>query len=190
MKNSEIKLRNLQESDCEIYKIMFSDRANFNGIKYDFIFENTWEKMMGETMQVWTIINPITEQIYGFCQLDNYNSSTPEIGVDILDEYKNMGFGQACIEMMIDHCKQNKSFDYIRWSALKDNVASIHLAEKFGGEVYEPEESSLEEILKGLDLDKNKMIEWLNKMSDRDFTRFKEAGKSKESSIVTYRIKL
>jgi RimJ/RimL family protein N-acetyltransferase len=107
----EIKLRSLRESDYEIYKIMFTDRANYQGIKYDFIFENTWKKMMGETMQVWAITNPATEQIYGFCQLDNYNSSTPEIGVDILDDFKNMGFGQACIEMMINHCKQKARFD-------------------------------------------------------------------------------
>ena len=90
--------------------------------------------------------------------------------------------------MVIDHCKQNESFKYIEWAALKENTVSRYLAEKFGGEIYEPEGCSLEEILEGLD--KDKILEWLSNMGDEDFSRFKETGKAKESSIVNYRIKL
>ena len=102
MKRKAIELRNLQDTDYEVYKTMFSDRAEFHGIKYDFMFENTWKKMMGETMKVWAIIDSTTKQVYGFCQLDKYNSPAPEIGVDILDGFKNKGFGQQKARFTLD----------------------------------------------------------------------------------------
>jgi RimJ/RimL family protein N-acetyltransferase len=76
----------------------------------------------------------------GHIVLADYESSTPEIQIELVEEYRHRGIGYRALQSVIDLVFQRKDVAFLIYRAGIDDIPSIALAQKCGGvlEKYDP----------------------------------------------------
>ena len=69
----------------------------------------------------------------GYIALTDYESSTPEIQLELLEAYRGRGIGYQGLRLVIDEAFQDPHIDFLIYRAQLNNLASIALAQKCGG---------------------------------------------------------
>lgn len=81
----------------------------------------------------------------GFSSLQEINSVSPELGIDIVVGYGNKGYAQEAIRLMMEYAEANYMVEQFKWRALNINKRSQNLATKFGGVLHHKEAVMSEE---------------------------------------------
>ena len=82
----------------------------------------------------------------GYVALADYESSTPEIQIELVEEYRQRGIGYQALQSVIDLVFQRKDVTFLIYRAKIDNLPSIALAKKCGG-VLEKHDPLLDRII-------------------------------------------
>lgn len=127
-----IGIRRITEEDKGTYYKMSKARSVMSGL-YDDIFEMLWEKIISGSLVMFVSAEKRSNSICGFCQLDMQNPSVPEIGIDMIDEYMNMGYGTRTVSAVLKYVNTWDGIEYFIWKADKDNIKSRKIAEHLGG---------------------------------------------------------
>ena len=78
------------------------------------------------------------EKYIGYVCFAEYDSNTPEIQIEISEEYRNRGIGYKALTILIKEIfSQRKDLQYFLYLVLADNIASIKLVEKLNGQRVE-----------------------------------------------------
>lgn len=86
------------------------------------------------------------ETLIGFISIVNSESGTPELQIEIAPPFQNQGYGFEFLDALLNHLLQRKDFQYIRYTVLPNNKASIALVERIGAVLQEPK-SEAERLL-------------------------------------------
>ena len=150
-KDDVIRLYWIAESDKENYGKLISESDNLSNPYY------TIEKM---TDILWDSIihgNDYTFAIFDnkndFCgkiSLHNPENNYPEIGIELLQEYRNRGIAKRAVQLLITEAqkKANKQYYLVRISI--DNKHSRHVFEKMGAVLDNTEDSTYKNAITSL----------------------------------------
>ena len=86
------------------------------------------------------------DNLIGFIALINGESGTPELQIEIAPPFQNQGYGFEFLHALLDHLFETRNFQYIRYTVLPNNKASISLVNKIGALLQEPK-SEAERLL-------------------------------------------
>ena len=86
------------------------------------------------------------EKLIGFSSLINAESGTPELQIEIDPQFQGKGYGFEFLRALLGHLFETRNFQYIRYTVLPNNQASISLVEKIGASLQEPK-SDAERLL-------------------------------------------
>lgn len=87
------------------------------------------------------------EDYIGYISLSDHGTPTPEIHIELCEEYRRRGIGSQALRLVIDEAFQNASVDFLIYRVHGENVASIALVEKCGGVLIETG-SYIDEIIR------------------------------------------
>lgn len=69
----------------------------------------------------------------GYCQYKNITTSKPDIGIELLPEYRGRGIGYVVCAALIDIAFERTDLTEIFYKLERSNTASMALVEKLGG---------------------------------------------------------
>lgn len=136
-----ITIRKIKESDKEICTNIWTENSviknvfNINEYK-DKFNQAMWDEYTRPTTVAFLILND-SKEVCGICNLDNIDTATPCIGIDILEQHRNKGCGYKAIKLMLENTKNICNIEYFIWKCNTENIASQKLAEKLNGKLLE-----------------------------------------------------
>ena len=133
-----------------IYPVADEDRAGYtelhrqlNGEKSFFLNplckDMMWEQVLKGNIKIFSIYRNA-----GYCgsiELQNPESITPEIGIDLLECERNKGLAPKVIQIFTETVADKQNIDYYFVRISSKNKHSIHVFEKLGA-VFDGEEES------------------------------------------------
>ena len=132
--NEKITLRKMEDSDKELFleinRLMPLVTKIENVKEYEDIL---WEGYRKPTTSAYFILDNHTHTVLGICQLDHIDTKTPHIGIDILEKYRQQGYGYEAVRLFIQNVHLICEADYFIWRCFQDNLGSQCLAKKLGG---------------------------------------------------------
>ena len=129
-------LASLSEEDKEI---IFKDTDAVSGLLTR--FSNSIGDGSSEIYGAWK-----KETLIGFISLVNVDSGTPEIQIEIAPKYQHKGYGYEFLFAVMEYIFEKQRFDYVRYTVLPNNDASIALVKSIGAFLQEPK-SDVEKLL-------------------------------------------
>lgn len=100
----------------------------------------------------------------GSIELQNQQSDTPEIGIDLFERFRNQGIGPRVIKLICTRYLQEHKIDYFLVRIMSTNSHSKHVFEKMGAVYLTSEENNVKAVLKRMSelVDTSKLEEGIN----------------------------
>lgn len=86
------------------------------------------------------------DTLIGFISIINGESGTPELQIEIAPPFQNQGYGFEFLNTLLNYLLERKDYQYIRYTVLPNNKASISLVERIGAALQAPK-SDAERLL-------------------------------------------
>lgn len=134
-----VYIRKLREEDYPIYREVTYTHFSYKNVFTEKFMQTIWKEVNAANGFACAIIEKSTGETCGFCQLKNVDISTPEVGIDMRDDYMGRGYAQQAVRLLLDYAYRHFEVDYFIWRADKANAVSTHIVEKLGGELISEE---------------------------------------------------
>ena len=151
----QVYIRKLIEEDYPTYREISYAHFSYKNVFTEKFMQTIWKEINAANGLACAIIEKCTGEICGFCQLKNVDTFTPEVGVDMRDDYMGRGYAQEAVRLLFDYASRHFEVDCFIWKVNKENTVSRHIAEKLGG-VLISEEPTMEQWL--IDLGREKGV--------------------------------
>lgn len=151
----QVSIRKLIEEDYPTYREVSYAHFSYKNVFTEKFMQTIWKEINAANGLACAIIEKCTGEICGFCQLKNVDTFTPEVGVDMRDDYMGRGYAQEAVRLLFDYASRHFEVDCFIWKVNKENTVSRHIAEKLGG-VLISEEPTMEQWL--IDLGREKGV--------------------------------
>ena len=129
----QVYIRKLLEENYPLYREVSYVHFSYKNVFTEKFMQTIWKEVNAANGLVCTIVEKGTGEICGFCQLNNVDTLTPEVGIDMRDDYIGRGYAQEAVRLLLDYASKHYKVDYFIWKANKANTVSRHMAEKLGG---------------------------------------------------------
>ena len=129
----QVSIRKLIEEDYPTYREVSYAHFSYKNVFTEKIMQNIWKEVNAANGLACAIIEKSTEEICGFCQLKNVDTSSPEVGIDMRDDYMGRGYAQEAVRLLMDYAGRHFEVNYFIWKANRANKVSRHIAKKLGG---------------------------------------------------------
>lgn len=126
----------ITEKEKETYYQMSKSRSFLKGM-YDEVFKSMWEENITGIIVMFAVYEKKSNNICAFCQFDMQHPSIPEFGLDVLDEYMDMGYGTKAAVLAHQYASKWEDVDYFTWKADSTNIKSRKIAEHLGGQLIQ-----------------------------------------------------
>lgn len=83
----QVYIRELIEEDYSIYREVFYAHFSYKNVFTEKLMQTIWKEVNAANGFPCAIIEKSTGETCGFCQLKNVDTPTPEIGIDMRDDY-------------------------------------------------------------------------------------------------------
>lgn len=94
-------------------------------------------------------IYDVVGEYCGNLELKNYDTATPEIGINLLEDYRNKGIAARTIKMLAKkYYEENATIEYYILKVSSYNLHSKHVIEKMGAELVCQEETLLQKAMR------------------------------------------
>ena len=141
-------LRAITEADKDNYLKLYRENSivakassKMNDVDYESFTDFVWEKM-SEDDAIYVFVFRKKDEIYvGNITLQHLSSDTPEIGMDVLQEYHRQGIALDSIPLFTKRVMEIMSVEYFLVRIYSDNEPSRKLYEKLGATVIGEEPS-------------------------------------------------
>lgn len=120
----------------------------------------------------------------GCIELQNFRSTTPEIGIDLLESKRNKGIAAKAVRLLVQKVCAEQSIDYFLIKIMSNNPHSRHVFEKMGAEFIGEEERPFIAMMK--EINQSKLKEYISSMADT----IKSQMNDTDDNAVVYRYKL
>lgn len=142
-----VKIRNLQEGDKQAFRDMHYDRSMLKIFFDDMILNAAWESQGDDGVLTGTITGREGEDVYGFCQLRDLDTGTPEALVQMTDEWSDKGFGSEAAALLVNYAFQDLGLAELTCEVDRDDAKANHIAVKVGGTLLATESQLPQEII-------------------------------------------
>lgn len=126
----------ITEKEKETYYQMSKSRSFLKGM-YNEVFKTMWEEIITGVIIMFAVYEKKSNSICAFCQFDMQQSSMPEFGLDVLDEYMDKGYGTKAAVLVHQYASLWDNIDYFTWKADSENIKSRKIAERLGGQLIQ-----------------------------------------------------
>lgn len=165
--NEDYLLKRLQEDDKEDYMnllISVSDIAA--AYKNSDFYEFTWAKTLDDAENLYLCIHlKETGAFIGKVMIKKPRNDRPEIGADIVGEYRRRGIAFSAVSLAIARLKELTGTRMVEFKAYEDNVPSINLIRKLGAAQTGDEDGefavfmrNITKVIDDYDLEKSKIV--------------------------------
>ena len=150
MDTNKIRLRELKETDRELYLLAASEEPGCENIYGDGLIANiVWSLAYGDKGKRKNFaIEDEEGSFLGYCNVEE--GETPEIGINILPDYQGKGIGGIAIRLLWIRISQERKLTYFVARVEEKNTKSIRMFEKLGAKIMNTEESNLVKHLREL----------------------------------------
>lgn len=129
----QVYIRKLIEEDYPIYREVSYAHFSYKNVFTEKFIQTIWKEVNAANGFPCAIIEKSSGEVCGFCQLKYVDTLTPEVGIDMRDDYMGRGYAQESLRLLLDYASRHFEVDYFIWKANKTNAVSRHIAEKLGG---------------------------------------------------------
>ncbi len=157
IQNDKYILKVLNEEDKENYlnlyrenSIVTSASSKMSDVDYDEFAEFVWEKIPEEDSLYVSVFLKADYTYVGNVVMQHMSLTTPEIGIDVLEEYHRQGIAYETIPLFAKRVQELMPVDYFVVRIYSDNEPSKKLFEKLGAELMGKEPSEFAEALSQL----------------------------------------
>ena len=128
----EFQAKTCYESDCEALTRLFTETmgdSDLNSIK------TKAEKLVNRLNGIRRSFGIYDDEEYvGYVAFVNYDKKNPEIQIELNEPFRNKGVGFRALSLLINQIFQEREdIEYFVYCVMVDNIASIKLIEKLGG---------------------------------------------------------
>ena len=131
-RSDKVSISEIDEETKEIYRQMSQSCSVIKSMYSSEKFSQTWENIKANDF-VCPVIENRTGKVCGFCQILETESKTPEVGIDIMEEFMGNGYGYESTKLLMEYYAETHEVEYFRWKASTMNEASCAIARKHGG---------------------------------------------------------
>lgn len=129
--NGDVLLKPMSLDDRDAYMEMYLSHNPYAQkiaeINYKMLANTVWTEMTEKSgFLPYSIVDQNLDATVGFINLQNTDTNTPEIGVDIIDRYSKQGYAQAAVTRLIREYAKAHDVKYFVWRVGADNAASVH----------------------------------------------------------------
>ena len=90
----------------------------------------------------------------GCIELQNFRSTTPEIGIDLMESKRNHGIAAKAVRLLVQKVCAEQSVDYFLIKIMSNNPHSRHVFEKMGAEFIGEEDRPFIALMKEINQSK------------------------------------
>ena len=120
----------------------------------------------------------------GCIEFQNFRSTTPEIGIDLLENKRNKGIAAKAVRLLVQKVCAEQSVDYFLIKIMSNNPHSQHVFEKMGAEFIGEEDRPFIAMMK--EINQSRVKEYFNSQADT----IKALMNDTDDNAVVYRYKL
>ncbi len=131
-----------REAYVELHRQTIGDKSLFLKSKVKDIM---WDSTVNGETRVYAIYNK-EGQFCGSIELQKPSSDTPEIGIDLLENFRNKGIAPSVIPLFAKAVCKQQNVQYFLIKITASNSHSKHVFEKLGAEFIREEESYYKRI--------------------------------------------
>lgn len=99
------------------------------------INEETWNDLNSERNITFAILDSRNEAYMGYCQYKNIITQKPDIGIELLPEYRSKGVGYGACSLLLDKWFSETDAEAMYYKVKRKNTISIALVGKLGGKI-------------------------------------------------------
>ena len=107
-----------------------------------------WEQILSNADSVFSVFTAKWEYC-GSIELQNYDSNTPEIGIDLLENKRNQGIASKTIRLFAKKVFETRQVDYFLIRISSRNLHSKHVFEKMGAVKIGEEKTYFSRLIEG-----------------------------------------
>ncbi|MEG1411149.1 MAG: GNAT family N-acetyltransferase [Terrisporobacter sp.] len=110
------------------------DEGIYLGTTFRFPYDSTVELIKSnikDKIPFLFLINSENDKVVGWCEASPKDLTTCTLGIGILKEFRNKGYGRKLIEEIISICKR-QGYEYLELQVKYNNKTAIHLYESIG----------------------------------------------------------
>ena len=139
-----------------------------------------WESVMEDTTKFFSIYD-YQGEFCGIIELQKPNTTTPRIGISIIENRRNMGITPSVVPMFMQKVSKIHNVEYFVIQIAKSNSHSRHVFEKLGAELISEQESNIIKAMK-------KMLELSG--GDKEIYKEYQTALEEEDHICVYKLNL
>lgn len=146
--NNKYRLYPIAEENREDYVELHRQVNGENTLfKYPMVMDLMWEETINGKTKVYSIYN-MEGKFCGSIELQKPTSYTSEIGIDLLESFRNKGVAPSVVPLFAKAVCKQQNVQYFKIRITASNSHSKHVFEKLGAKFIEEEESSYKKIMK------------------------------------------
>lgn len=130
-----------------------------------------WDSVMEDNNRYYSIYDQQGE-FCGVIELQKPDSTTPRIGISIIENRRNMGITPSVVPLFAQKVSELQNVEYFLIQIAKSNTHSRHVFEKLGAELINEQESNIIKAMKRMldrsDGDKEIYEEYKKALSEED----------------------
>lgn len=136
--NNKYRLYPIAEEDREEYVELHRQVNGENTLfKNPMAMDLMWEETINGKTKVYSIYN-MEGQFCGSIELQKPTSDTPEIGIDLLESFRNKGVAPSVVPLFAKAVCEQQNVQYFKIRITASNSHSKHVFEKLGAKFIEP----------------------------------------------------
>ena len=177
--DNDYLLKGLQEDDKEDYmNLLISVSEITKAYKNSDFYEFTWEKTLNDAENLYLCIYlKETGAFIGKVMIKEPRGDRPEIGVDIVEEYRRRRTAFSAVSLAIARLKELTGTRLVEFKAYEDNVPSINLIKKLGAVQTGDEDGefavfmrNITKVINDYELEESKIVN-VDSFSDKELER-------------------
>ena len=177
--DNDYLLKGLQEDDKEDYmNLLISVSEITKAYKNSDFYEFTWAKTLNDAENLYLCIYlKETGAFIGKVMIKEPRGDRPEIGVDIVEEYRRRRTAFSAVSLAIARLKELTGTRLVEFKAYEDNVPSINLIKKLGAVQTGDEDGefavfmrNITKVINDYELEESKIVN-VDSFSDKELER-------------------
>lgn len=153
IETKRLHIRQMTDDDFDLMSLVWIDQCPslFDGSKEirEKILRDMWETTQDPTVLTFLIFLRDSDQFCGRVNMQKTDEAVPELGIDLLGEYQNQGYGPEAITAFANWYGESHHVSEIKVRIMAVNTRSAHVFQKLGAE-YLQEDSSFSATIKSL----------------------------------------
>lgn len=136
IETSRLYIRQLDEGDFDLMSSLWKERFPplllDNKSEADAFSQNLWESTQTRSILTGLIFLRNGDVFCGRVNMQNIDQEVPEVGIDILRNYQNYGYGTEAVTGFVNWYERAYHISEVKVHISSKNTHSIHLFEKIG----------------------------------------------------------